>query len=131
MAITLIAIVATLNGVIVQVIMVSRLAYGLSSRHLLPAIFGIVHPSRKTPVFAIAVTVVFILALTLSLPVIVLAEWTSRIILFVFTAVCIAVLRLKLKSVPLPPGTFENSFFVPILGIVSCTALLVFDLLWG
>ena len=41
--ITLIAIFATLNGVIVQIIMVSRLSYGLSSRGLLPAFLGTIN----------------------------------------------------------------------------------------
>lgn len=114
--ISLIAVVATLNGVTVQIIMVSRLAYGLSSRGLLPAALSKVHPRRKTPVLAIILATILVLVLTLALPVVVLAEWTSRIILFVFTIVCLALLRLKLKGMEPPGGHFRVSVAIPALG---------------
>jgi basic amino acid/polyamine antiporter, APA family len=129
--ITLIAVIATLNGVIVQIIMVSRLTYGLSSRHLLPTMFSVVHPTRKTPVRAIAVTTLLILAFTLVVPVTILAEWTSRIILLVFTIVCFALLRLKLSAVPAPADSFEVSPVIPALGSILCGALLIADILWS
>ena len=129
--ISLIAVVATLNGVIVQIIMVSRLAYGLSSRGLLPAVLSKVHPRRKTPVLAIILATVLVLVLTLALPVVVLAEWTSRIILFVFTIVCLALLRLKLKGMEPPDGNFRVSAAIPALGSFLCGLLLIADLIWG
>lgn len=129
--ITVIAIIATLNGVIVQIIMVSRLAYGLSSRGLLPAVLSRVSRKRQTPVFAIVLTTALVLVLTLTMPVILLAEWTSRIILFVFAVVCAALLRLKMAGAPAPSGVFEVSRIVPLLGSILCAALLAADLLWG
>jgi len=129
--ITLIAIFATLNGVIVQIIMVSRLSYGLSSRGLLPAFFGTINEKTQTPLIATLLTVVAALAIALVFPVITLAEWTSRLILFVFAIVCVALAKLKLGSVPPPPGTFEVNAIVPVFGAIGCTALLVADFIWG
>ena len=129
--ISLIAVVATLNGVIVQIIMVSRLAYGLSSRGLLPEFLRQVHPRRKTPVLAILLATALILLLTLSLPVVVLAEWTSRIILFVFMIVCLALLRLKVKRIEPPAGNFRVNPAIPALGGVLCGFLLIADFIWG
>lgn len=129
--ISLIAVIATLNGVIVQIIMVSRLAYGLSSRGLLPTFLSKVHPRRKTPVLAILLATALILLMTLALPVVVLAEWTSRIILFVFMIVCLALLRLKMKGMEPPVGNFRVSPAIPALGGVLCGLLLAADLLWG
>jgi APA family basic amino acid/polyamine antiporter len=129
--ISLIAVVATLNGVIVQIIMVSRLAYGLSSRGLLPAFLSKVHPRRKTPVLAILLATALILALTLALPVVVLAEWTSRIILFVFMIVCLALLRLQVKRIEPPAGNFRVNPAIPALGGVLCGFLLIADIIWG
>ena len=129
--ITLVAIFATLNGVIVQIIMVSRLSYGLSSRGLLPAFLGTINEKTQTPLIATLLTVVAALAIALVFPVITLAEWTSRLILFVFAIVCIALAKLKLASVPPPPGTFEVNAIVPVIGAIGCTALLVADFIWG
>ena len=98
--ITLIAIFATLNGVIVQIIMVSRLSYGLSSRGLLPAFLGTINEQTRTPLVATLLTVAAVLVIALVFPVITLAEWTSRLILFVFAIVCVALAKLKFASTP-------------------------------
>lgn len=129
--ISVIAVVATLNGVVVQIIMVSRLAYGLSSRGLLPAFLGRVHPRRQTPLVAILATTSLILVLTLTLPVVVLAEWTSRIILFVFIVVCLALLWLKMRNIEPPVGNFRVNALIPVVGAILCGVLLIADLLWG
>ena len=128
--ISLIAVFATLNGVIVQIIMVSRLAYGLSSRGLLPAFLGTINERTRTPLTATLLTVTVIIGMSLLFPVITLAEWTSRIVLFVFAIVCLALARLKYMSATPPPGTFEVNILVPVIGAFGCVALLVVDLIW-
>ena len=45
-----IAVVATINGVLVQMIMGSRVLYGLSAQGSLPAWLGYVSPLTRTPV---------------------------------------------------------------------------------
>ena len=129
--ITLVAIFATLNGVIVQIIMVSRLSYGLSSRGLLPAFLGTINEKTQTPFIATLLTVVAALAIALVFPVITLAEWTSRLILFVFAIVCVALVKLKFTSALPPSGTFEVNVIVPVIGAIGCAALLIVDLIWG
>ena len=129
--ITLIAIFATLNGVIVQIIMVSRLSYGLSSRGLLPAFLGTINEKTRTPLTATLLTVAAALVIALVFPVITLAEWTSRLILFVFAIVCVALAKLKFASVPPPPGTFEVNAIVPVIGAIGCAFLLIVDFIWG
>lgn len=129
--ISVIAVIATLNGVVVQIIMVSRLAYGLSSRGLLPAVLGRVHPRRQTPLVAITLATGLILVLSLAFPVVALAEWTSRIILFVFLIVCLALLGLKLRGIEAPAGNFRVSIVIPALGSALCALLLGADLIWG
>ena len=104
LAIPLIAVVATLNGVIVQIIMISRLSYGLSSRRLLPQFLSQVNERARTPLYATALATASILGLALSLHIVTLAEWTSRIILVVFAIVCLSLLRLKLRGEPCARG---------------------------
>lgn len=127
----LVAVFATLNGIIVQIIMVSRLAYGMSVRGLLPAFLGVVNSRTQTPVVATVIVTMIVLLLSLALPVVVLAEWTSRIILLVFTLVCLALLRLKWQSVKPPPNALEINPGLPAIGTVACGTLLIADLIWG
>ena len=131
LAIPLIAVVATLNGVIVQIIMISRLSYGLSSRRLLPQFLSQVNERARTPLYATALATASILGLALSLHIVTLAEWTSRIILVVFAIVCLSLLRLKLRGEPAPEGAFRTPTWVPAAGVIACLALLGLDFLVG
>jgi amino acid transporter len=126
--ITLIAIVATLNGIIVQIIMISRLSYGLSSRGLLPFFLSKIHPRTRTPLNATCLAMGTIVLLTLVLPIVVLAEWTSRVILVVFVVVCFSLVIIKVRGTPVPKGVLEVPLWVPVTGVLLCMLLLVIDL---
>ncbi len=123
--IALIAIVATLNGVIVQIIMASRVLYGLASQGRLPRVLARVHPRTGTPVIATAVAGALILGLGLIFPIGPLAEWTSRITLSIFVVVCAALIAIKRTGAPAPEGTFIVPVWVPMIGIVLNLGLLL------
>lgn len=123
---TLIAIVATLNGIIVQVIMLSRVLYGLADRGHLPAALAEVHPLTRTPLRATAAVVACILALTLSFRIDALADMAAQVTLVIFALVNGALFRLKLRDGRAGDGTrFTTARWVPLAGALSCAALLV------
>jgi APA family basic amino acid/polyamine antiporter len=125
LGITLIAIVATLNGIIIQIIMTSRVLYGLANKRQLPAIFARVHPVSRTPLVATGVATGLALLLALAFPISSLAEWTSRITLTIFILACSALVRIKLRGTPPPPGTVVVPLWVPFVGALLCTVLLI------
>jgi APA family basic amino acid/polyamine antiporter len=131
LSITLIAIVATVNGIIVQVLMAARVLYGLSSRGSLPALLSKVSGRTRTPVNATALATAVVLVLSLTFPITRLAEWTSSITLIIFMTVCAALIRIKASGDPAPAGTFIVPTWVPWCGIVSCGTLLVSGTLVG
>jgi amino acid transporter len=61
-----IAIVATLNGVIVHMIMIARVIYGLADRGSLPKALTRLNPVTRTPLRATAIAVGAILVLAIS-----------------------------------------------------------------
>jgi amino acid transporter len=122
--ITAVAIVATLNGVIVQIIMATRVLYGLSTQGDLPAWLGVVHPRTRTPLRATVLVVSLVLTMALFLPLQQLAEWTSTIVLTVFSLVNLALLRLKLTGRATAPAPFRVPVVVPLLGFVVSVLLL-------
>jgi amino acid transporter len=130
-SISIIAVMATLNGVIVQIIMISRLAYGLSSRKLAPQFLSRVNPRTRTPLVATTLASLMILGLSLTLHIVVLAEWTSRIILLVFAAVCLSLFVIKIRGDHAPEGAFQNPTWLPAAGFVACAGLLGLDLFFG
>ncbi len=121
----LIAIIATLNGILIQMIMASRILYGLASQDNLPKVLGQVHPTTRTPVNATLLVVGIILVLALFLPIIQLAEFTSLVVLSVFSLVNLSLIRIKQKSDPVPENVFQVSRWVPVGGLVCCLILLL------
>lgn len=125
LAIALIAIFATMNGVVIQVIMASRVTYGLARGRNLPAVLGRVHPVTRTPLLATGLITMVSLFLALFVPLGQLAEWTTQVILSMFVLVNLALLRIKLRHEPAPAGIFTVPVAVPALGAVSCLFLVV------
>lgn len=117
-----VAIVATVNGVLIQMIMASRVIYGLADRGQLPKILASVPQATQTPVVATLLVVATILFLTQTLPIGILAERTSQIVLGVFVLVNVSLILLKMKPSK-SKAHFRVPLFVPILGVITSTLL--------
>ena len=79
-----IAVVATLNGVIVHMIMIGRVIYGLADQGNLPKVLARLNPVTHTPLLATAIGVGAILVLALAVPLAGLADLTARFTLVDF-----------------------------------------------
>jgi amino acid transporter len=123
-AINLIAIMATMNGVVIILIMAARVAYGMAREGRLPAWLGEVSPKTRTPLRATVLVAVAVLVLALFTPLDVLAETTSGVMLSVFFMVNLALVRLKLIGQSGPEGGFTVPLLVPVAGALSCLGLL-------
>lgn len=120
----LIAAFATINGVLIQIIMASRIIYGLASQGQLPKRLAYIHPVRRTPLMATALVVIIILLMALVLPIGKLAELTSQIALIVFAFVNLSLIRIKLTGKPAKGDYFRVPLWVPIFGFITCVLLL-------
>jgi len=111
-AVGLTAIVAMLNGALIQMIMASRVLYGLASQGNLPSWLAAVSPRTRTPLRATVVVAALILALALGFRLAPLAEATSVTTLLVFTGVSAAAYRIKRRQ-PDAPGALAIPPFIP------------------
>jgi basic amino acid/polyamine antiporter, APA family len=124
-----IAIVATLNGIIVQIIMASRVLYGLAGHGSLPAALRDVSPITRTPLNATLLTTGTVLVLALLLPLEQLADLTSRITLLLFALINLALVRIKMRERKAPSGIYVTPGWVPWAGMLSCVALIAVDVI--
>ena len=124
-AMSLVAMLAIVNGALIQIIMASRVLYGLARQDLLPAIFGEVHSSTKTPLKGTIIVGLGVLAATLLLPLVTLAELTSAMILIVFTLVNVSLVLVKRRGPP-PQDAWNVPMAIPLLGAVSTGTFAVF-----
>lgn len=89
-----IASFAMVNGILVQIVMASRVLYGMANDGQLPGSLAVVDRIHQTPSRATLLVGVAILVLTVFFPLVALAKATSIITLTVFTLVNIALVRL-------------------------------------
>ncbi len=95
--ITIIGLFAIVNGILAQIIMSSRILYGMSRERLISKWFGDVNSETQTPINATLLISVLILAGALSLPLVTLANLTSLGLLVIFSFVHVACLKLRSK----------------------------------
>ena len=122
-----IAIVATLNGIVVNVIMASRIMYGLSRQGVLPQAFGQISSTTQTPLLSTAASVAIVLFFSLLLPIAQLADLSARITLTMFSLINLALLRIKMRDDPNPEGQFRCPRWVPLAGLLCCVLFILFD----
>ena len=114
---------AVINGALIQIIMVSRILYGMSNNDWLPKVFSSVNETTRTPIFSTVVASLTVLIFTLWLPIITLASLTSFFIFIIFTLMNLALIKIKLKD-PNPQGVICYPMWIPILGIIVNLILL-------
>jgi amino acid transporter len=112
------AVCATVNGVLAQIVMVSRLLFGMAEDGFLPNGLAYVWPRTRTPVVTTLIAAALVLILALAAPIEPLARVTSSILLLIFAFVNAALVRIKLRHGRAPESTFTIPIWVPAAGVV-------------
>lgn len=120
--ITVISLLAIVNGVVVQLLMGPRVMYGLSRDEGDIRFFGRLAGRTQTPVLATTAFAALVLVCALALPLARLAQVTSAVILLVFVLVNLSLIRLRRTE---PFAGFQVPRAVPYLGAASCVGLLI------
>ncbi|KUJ83693.1 amino acid permease [Microbulbifer flavimaris] len=121
-----ISLFAVVNGALVQIIMASRLLYGMAVKNMAPAIFARLNARTRTPILATLLIGAVILAFALWLPLATLAKITSFIMLLVFCLVNAALLTIKNRREKPENAVICYPAWIPVLGFLSCLALMIF-----
>lgn len=122
---------AVANTALINMLMASRLIYGMARQDVLPRPLGRVSSGRQAPYFAIGFTTVLALALIVyvrlqseSTVVAALSGTTSLLLLAVFTVVNIACLVLRRREPRARGEGFRAWGPIPVIGAVCCAFLL-------
>lgn len=124
-----IALAAIVNGILVQIIMGSRVLYGMASQGWIHGAFAKVHKNSRVPVAATMIVVTAIAVLAITFPLLRLAELTSFFILMIFIAVNLSLLVVKGRAGVERPR-YEVPVWVPVVGASSALGMLVTALLF-
>lgn len=119
---------AVVNTALMNMLMASRLLYGMARQGVLPQVLGKVHSTRRTPTTAIIFTTILAIALVVYVNIdtesgIVgyLGGTTALLLLCVFAVVNIALLVLRRDKAP--EDAFRAPTIIPILGAITCLFL--------
>ena len=119
-----IAMFAVANSALINMLMASRLIYGMARQDVLPPVLGWVHRGRQTPWVAIVFTTVIAFGLITFVStsdsdvVPALGGTTALLLLAVFTVVNIAVLVLRRD--PINRKHFVTPTVLPVIGALAC-----------
>ena len=125
-----ISMFAVANSALINMMMASRLLYGMANHGVVPSFLGRVHSNRRTPWASILVTTVIAVALiayvsldTEGSVVALLGGTTSLLLLAVFTVVNAVVLVLRRDHVD--HRHFAAGRVLPVVGAVACAYLVL------
>jgi amino acid transporter len=118
---SVIALFALANGALINMIMASRIVYGMSREGIVAPAFGRVSKTRRTPWVAIAFTTALAMVLAVTGDLSDLADTTVLLLLLVFAVVNVAVLVLRRD--PVDHDHFRAPSALPVVGAVACVVL--------
>lgn len=126
-----ISMFAVANTALINMLMASRLIYGLARQHVLPPVLGSIHPTRHSPWAAIVFTtlvafglIFYVSAVANSTAIAVLGGTTSLLLLAVFAMVNVAVLVLR-RDVTVDGGHFRTPTVLPVIGFLASAYLVL------
>lgn len=115
--ISVISLFAVINGALIQIIMGSRILYGMADNGWLPSFLAKVNPVTRTPAVATLVIISMEIVFALMIPLVKLAEITSLLILTIFVLVNLALVKIKLTETE--PFAVSYPLWVPLTGVVT------------
>ena len=123
-----IALIAMVNGVLVQILMASRVLYGMARRGCGPGKLAQVHPVRRTPHIATLVSAGVVAVLALAAPLSLLAQGTVFVVLVVFTLVNAALIETKRRGERTDHAYFTVPVWAPVIGLVISVSLFIMSI---
>ena len=117
-----IGLLALANGALINMIMASRLMYGMAEEGVVPRPLAIIHERTRTPWVSILFTTAIAVVLVLTAQLEKLAETTVALLVIVFAIVNATVLYLRRD--PVEHDHFRVPSIVPVIGVGVSIALL-------
>ncbi|MDJ1133646.1 APC family permease [Streptomyces iconiensis] len=116
-----IALFAVTNSALINIMMASRLCYGMANERILPRAMARVLPRRRTPVVGIVFVTLLAVGLVSTGEIAGLGDTTSFLLLCVFVVVNVAVLVLRRD--PVEHQHFRVPTALPVLGALTALIL--------
>lgn len=128
--ISIIALIAMINGVTVQLVMGSRVLYGMAEKRMAPRLFFHLNPKTRTPILATLFMMGSIIILGLTFDLTSLAKASNYILISVFILCNLSLWVLKRRN-PKPEDVRTFPLFVPVLGFFLSLGIMYLQMFGG
>ncbi len=127
--ISLISLIAILNGAMVQIVMGARVLYGMAEQGVAPGYFKVLGTKTRTPVAATVFFSLLLLVFSLWLPIVTLAKLTSFIILLIFALVNLSLFLIKSRPDQAETqGNINLHITMPVIGFMLCIGFILIQI---
>lgn len=126
---SIIAMLSITNGILVNIIMSSRLIYGMTKLKNAPKIFSIIYERTQVPLFATLLVMCIIVILTMWFPIQTLAKITSTIMLCVFCIMHLSLIIIKIYRPQSNTKHISVPVIFPITGLLLSLIFLIASVL--
>lgn len=127
--VSIVPLITIVNGVMAQIVMGSRVLYGMAEKNMAPRIFYRVNKKTRTPIWSTVFMAVVIIALALSFSLASLGKASVYILIVVFILCNLSLVIIKKRN-PNPEGVRTYPMFVPIIGTLLSTGILVMEIIF-
>ena len=117
-----VSMIAIINGALVQLIMASRVLYGMADQKLFISAFRTVNKKTRTPTLATITIATILIILSTNFSLVTLAEFTSAITLLIFIVVQVSLLFLSIQQ----RSNRKLDYMFPCIGIALNLLLLLY-----
>lgn len=125
--VSIVPLITIVNGVLAQIIMGSRVLYGMAEKRMAPKIFCRLNPFTRTPVWSTFFMAVIIIVLALSFSLSTLGKASVYILILVFILCNLSLVVIKKRN-PHPEGVKTFPMAVPVIGFLLSLFILIMEL---
>lgn len=127
--VSIVPLITIVNGVMAQIIMGSRVLYGMAEKKMAPAIFHKVNQRTHTPIWGTLFMVVAVVILALSFSLSALGKASVYTLIVVFILCNLSLIFIKRKN-PNPENVHTYPMIVPVIGFLLSIWILVMEILF-
>ncbi len=127
--VTVVPLITIVNGVLAQIVMGSRVLYGMAEKNMAPKVFYRVNPKTRTPLWSTLFMAVIIIALALSFSLAALGKASVYILIVVFILCNLSLVVIKKRN-PNPEGVRIYPMAIPVIGFLLSLGILVMEIIF-
>ncbi len=127
--VSIVPLITIVNGVLAQIVMGSRVLYGLAEKDMAPKLFYRINRKTRTPLWSTFFMAVIIIALALSFSLAALGKASVFILIVVFILCNLSLIIIKRRE-PDPENVRTYPMAVPVIGFILSLGILVMEILF-